>query len=66
VDDVEKPRRTQVVWQVEKVYVFTEKVQFLGHVGSQKGILKDPTKVEAIVNCPRPTNVNELRTWLYL
>jgi len=43
-----------------------KKVSFLGHVISKDGIVVDPSKVEAVVNWERPTNVHEIRSFLGL
>lgn len=43
-----------------------EQVAFLGHVISKDGVLVDPTKIEAIVNCESPKNVAEIRSFLGL
>ena len=39
---------------------------FLGHVISEAWISVDPSKVEAVVDWARPTNVNEVRSFLGL
>jgi len=41
-----------------------EKVQFLGHMISKEGVLVDLAKVEVVVNWPRRTNINEVRSFL--
>ncbi|XP_022032579.1 uncharacterized protein LOC110933677 [Helianthus annuus] len=41
-------------------------VQFLGHVINEKGILVDPSKVEAVVKWVPPKNVSEVRSFLGL
>jgi hypothetical protein len=43
-----------------------EKVSFLGHVISKDGVAVDPSKIEAIVNWQRPTNVREIHSFLGL
>jgi len=48
----------------KKCDFWMEKVHFLGHVISKEGVSVDPTKVEAVVNWPRPTSVTELRSIL--
>jgi hypothetical protein len=48
----------------EKCVFSTDTVKFLGHIISAEGIRVDPTKVDAITNFPRPTNVPELRRFL--
>lgn len=41
-------------------------VVFLGHVISQHVISVDPSKVEAVLNWARPTNVQEIRSFMGL
>ena len=43
-----------------------DRVVFLGHVISRDGITVDPSKIEAMVNWARPTNVSEVRSFLGL
>ena len=61
---VEDPRRAQLYAKLEKCEFWLEKVQFLGHIVTKDGISVDPTKVEAIVNWPRPTNVSQVQSFL--
>ncbi|XP_073064012.1 uncharacterized protein [Primulina eburnea] len=44
----------------------TELVLFLGHVISAQGVSVDLSKVEAVINWPKPTNVSEIRSFLGL
>jgi len=41
-----------------------EKIHFLGYVISKEGISVDPTKVAAVEEWPRPTNVSEIGSFL--
>ena len=41
-------------------------ISFLRHVINEEGISVDPSKIEAIVNWPTPTNVSEVRSFLGL
>ena len=49
--------------KLKKCEFWSEKVQFLGHIVTRDGVSVDLTKVEAIVNWPRPTNVSEVRSF---
>ncbi|XP_075499427.1 putative mitochondrial protein AtMg00860 [Primulina tabacum] len=40
--------------------------QLQGHVISAQGVSVDPSKVEAVINWPKPTNVSEIRSFLGL
>jgi len=48
----------------KKCDFWMEKAHFLGHVISKEGVLVDPTKVETIVNWPRPIAITEVRSFL--
>ena len=49
-----------------KCFFFQEKVSFLGHQVSAKGIETDDSKVKAMIDFPRPTTDKELRQFLGL
>ena len=49
-----------------KYQFWLDRVEFLGHVVSAKGISVDPQKIEAIVDWKPPTNVTEVRSFLGL
>jgi len=48
----------------KKCDFWMEKVHFLGHAISREGISVDPSKVTAVVDWPRPTNISEVRSFL--
>jgi len=50
----------------KKCDFWMEKVHFLGHVMTKKGISVDPAKIAAVVDWPRPLNVTEVRSFLGL
>ena len=59
--------------QVNKVYAkeskcefFEEKIHYLGHIISSDGITMEPSKIEAIMNWPSPTNLKEIQVFLRL
>lgn len=43
-----------------------DKIEYLGHFISSKGVETDPRKVEAVQNWPTPTTVKELKSFLGL
>ena len=47
----------QLYAKMSKCTFFTERVEYLGFIVSQEGVLTDPSKVEAVVNWPQPTSV---------
>ena len=49
-----------------KYEFWLKQVVFLGHVVHKEGIVVNPSKVEAIINWPCPSNVSEVRSFLGL
>ena len=49
-----------------KCKFFSQKIQFLGHVITEKGVEVDPEKVKAVQNMKTPTNLKEVRAVLGL
>lgn len=47
-----------------KCHLFRDKVRYVGHVVSSKGIEADPDKVERVRNWPVPKDADEVRTFL--
>jgi len=50
----------------KKCAFWLSSVSFLGHVIRDKGLSVDPSKIAEVVECPRPKNVSELRSFLGL
>ena len=48
----------------EKCSFFCKSVSYLGHIVSEDGIACDPSKVEAIRDWPRPSNMRQLNSYL--
>ena len=46
-----------------KCEFFRDKLWYLGHIVSEKGIATDPKKIEIILNWPRPKTVTDLRSF---
>ena len=59
-------REHQLYAKFIKFQFWLDRVAFLGHVVSVKGISVDPQKIEAIVDWKPPTNVTEVRSFLGL
>ncbi|XP_065224383.1 uncharacterized protein K02A2.6-like [Planococcus citri] len=50
----------------KKCKFFVTEVSYLGHVINKNGLHKAPSKIEAIVKAPRPTNADEVMQFLGL
>ena len=49
-----------------KCFLFRERVQYLGHIVSSKGVSPDPNKVAAVLDWHVPSTLKELRAFLGL
>ena len=49
-----------------KCTFFSDEIKFLGHMVTSKGLQKDPTKIQAILDWPRPTTVTQVRQFMGL
>jgi hypothetical protein len=59
-------RENKLYGKLSKCSFYQSKIHYLGHVISGKGIIVDPTKVEAIMECLALTNVPEVRSFMGL
>ncbi|KAA0050727.1 pol protein [Cucumis melo var. makuwa] len=59
-------RANKLYAKFSKCEFWLKKVTFLGHVVSSEGVSVDPAKIEAVTNWPRPSTVNEIRSFLGL
>lgn len=50
----------------EKCHFLEDSVEFMGHIIDRDGLHQMPSKVEAVMNTPRPTSVTELKAYLGL
>ena len=51
-------KKNKLFLKAEKCHLFLEKVNFLGHIVSSRGISVEQGKVDAIKNWPVPESVN--------
>ena len=51
---------------LSKFSFYQSKIHYLGHVISGEGIVVDPAKVQAIMECPVPMNVLEVHSFIGL
>jgi hypothetical protein len=59
-------RENNLFAKLKKCEFWLEKVTFLGHVISKDGVAIDPSKIEAVMDWERPTNVPEIQSFLGL
>lgn len=53
--------RSNIKLNASKCTLAAKRINFLGHIISKSGVQQDPSKLAAIVNMPRPTNLHEVR-----
>lgn len=63
---LQRLRKINVRLNLQKCKFFLRKIKYLGHTISEQGFEKSPEKVRAILEAPRPTDVNSLRSLLGL
>lgn len=59
-------RAHQLYLKLSKCSFAQEKLEYLGHIISSKGVATDPNKTTAMLHWPVPTNPTELRAFLGL
>jgi transposase InsO family protein len=59
-------RRANLKLKPSKCKLFTQEVDYLGHVVGKEGIKTDPKKVDAVKNWPRPQHKKDVRAFLGL
>ena len=60
----QKPAAAGLKLKPSKCFFFREKNEYLGHVGSGKGVATNPKKVEAVTRWPTPKAVYDVRSFL--
>ena len=63
---LQRLREKKLYAKFKKCEFWLESISFLGHVVSNQGIQVDPSKVAAIQDWKRPTNVREVKSFLGL
>ncbi|XP_057852262.1 uncharacterized mitochondrial protein AtMg00860-like [Cryptomeria japonica] len=59
-------RENHLYANLAKIGFFQSELRYLGHAISGEGIAVDPSKIQAIVDWPEPTNVGEVRNFMGL
>ena len=59
-----RARERNLTLNSEKLKLRQSQVPFIGHLLTAEGLKPDPSKVQAIVDYPVPTNLAELKTFL--
>ena len=59
-------RGKRIYAKFSKCEFWLDSVSFLGHVVSKDGVMVEPSKIEAVKNWVRPTNVTEVRSFVGL
>ena len=63
---LEMLRKKKLYAKFSKCEFLLDSVSFLGNVVSKDGVMVDPSKIEAVKNWVRPTNVTEVRSFVGL
>ena len=50
--------------KLSKSEFYKDKIQYLGHVISERGLAVDPKNIQAIMDWPVPTNVSSIRSFM--
>ena len=61
---LERMRAANLKLKAKKCILFSQCVNYLGHVITANGVHTDPKKVEAVVNWHRPRSVRLVRSFL--
>ena len=59
-------REHQLYAKLSKCDLYQRRIQYLGHVIYEEGILIDPENIEGIIGCPIPKNMTNVRSFMGL
>ena len=59
-------REHQLYAKLSKCDFYRDRIQYLGHIILEDGISVDHEKIEAIMSCPTPRNVTDVRSFMGL
>ena len=63
---LEALRRHGLVASKTKSHLFADRIEFLGHYVSSKGVESDPSKLDKITNFPTPRSAEDIKSFLGL
>ena len=63
---LETLRRHGLVASKSKSHLFADRIEFLGHYVSSKGVEPDPSKLDKITNFPTPRSAEDIKSFLGL
>ena len=59
-------REKKLFGKLSKCSFYWKEIHYLGHILLENGVVVDPTKIKAILECPVPQNINEVQIFLGL
>ena len=59
-------REHKLYTKLRKCDFYRDRIHYLGHIISYEGIYVDLENIEAIMNCPAPRNVTDVRYFIQL
>jgi hypothetical protein len=63
---LEELRKRQFFLKAKKCSFAQPSLEYLGHIISTQGVSTNPSKIQAMLHCPVPTNFTELSAFLGL